>query len=311
MFIYILRRALYTIPILFGVVLIGFCLFHLVGGDPVYLMVGKHANPRTIAELRHELGLDLPLIQQFIFYLKQVVTLDFGRSYATKQPVLEMIWNGVGPSFTLAGSAFSVTFILALTISLIVSFFRGKLIDRVVVFFCVVGMSISSLAIILFGQYILAYKFGWFPISGFEPGFPEKLSYIVLPSLIWVVVAIGVDVRFFRTSILDEATQDYVRTARAKGLSEAVIFGKHILKNSMIPILTYVVIEIPFLILGALLLENFFGIPGLGSLVVDALHNSDWPVLKAVFPLMAVLFMLGQFATDVLYTVVDPRVKLK
>ncbi len=308
---YIFRRALYTLPILFGVMLIGFCLFHLVGGDPVYLMVGKHANPQTITDLRHELGLDRPLIEQFFLYLKQLVTMDFGRSYATKQSVQDMIWQGIGPSLTLTVTAFSVTFVLGLLIALLVSYFRGRWFDKLVVVGCVVGMSISSLAIILFGQYFLAYKFGWFPISGFEPSFPERMQYVLLPSLIWVMVAIGVDVRFFRTSILDETSQDYVRTARAKGLSEAMIFGKHILKNSMIPILTYVVIEIPFLILGALLLENFFSIPGLGSLVVDALHNSDWPVLKAVFPLMALLFMIGQLATDILYTLVDPRVRLR
>ena len=137
------------------------------------------------------------------------------------------------------------------------------------------------------------------------------LDYLMLPALIWVIVSLGTDVRFFRTAILDETYQDYVRTARAKGLSEPVVFFKHVLKNSMIPIITYTVIQIPFLILGSLLLENFFGIPGLGSITIEAFNNTEWPVLKAMLVVFSLLFMLGQLATDILYSVVDPRVVLR
>ena len=137
------------------------------------------------------------------------------------------------------------------------------------------------------------------------------LDYLMLPALIWVIVSLGTDVRFFRTAILDETYQDYVRTARAKGLSEPVVFFKHVLKNSMIPIITYTVIQIPFLILGSLLLENFFGIPGLGSITIEAFNNTEWPVLKAMRVVFSLLFMLGQLATDILYSVVDPRVVLR
>ena len=183
--------------------------------------------------------------------------------------------------------------------------------DKVTVILCVFGMSVSMLAYILFGQYFFAYKIGWFPISGYESTWPERLQYVAMPMIIFIVVSLGYDVRFYRTAILEETNQDYVRTARAKGLSEPRILFKHVLKNSMIPILTNIVIEIPLLILGAFLLESFFGIPGLGSITIDAVHNSDFPVIKAMTTLGAMLFIIGNLMTDVMYTLVDPRVSLR
>jgi peptide/nickel transport system permease protein len=311
MFVYVVRRILGTIPILLGVALVVFTLFNLVGGDPVYQMAGKHANAQLIAELRAEYGLDRPLPAQFLNYLKQIVTFDYGRSYATKREISDMILNGLGPSLTLTVPAFVITTVLAVLLALVVAYFRGRWIDKVFLVACVVGMSAPMLAIILFGQYVLAYRMGWFPISGFEFGWPERFEYVALPALLWVMVSLGGELRFFRTAILEEAGQDYVRTARAKGLSDRRVFLKHVLKNSMVPIITNVVIEIPMLILGAFLLEGFFGIPGIGSLVIDAIHNSDLPVIKAMTTLVAILYVVGQLATDVLYAVFDPRVSLK
>ncbi|MEK6706419.1 MAG: ABC transporter permease [Candidatus Poribacteria bacterium] len=311
MFEYIVRKLLQTIPTIFGVALIIFILFNLVGGDPTYQMLGKHANQKQIQELRHEYGFDQPKYIQFVQYLKQIVTFDFGRSYATKQPIGKMILRGIGPSLTLAIPAFLLTTFLSVIIGLFVSYFRGTFTDKSVVVACVFGMSLPMLAYILFGQYFLAYKLGWFPISGFEVTFPERFEYVMLPILIWVSVSVGYDVRFYRTAILEEVGQDYVRTARAKGLSEPRVFMKHVLKNSMVPILTNLVIEIPMLILGSFLLESFFGIPGLGSITIDAIHNSDFPIIKAMTTLQALLFIFGNLATDILYTVVDPRVRLK
>lgn len=308
---YILRKLVSTIPTIFGVALIVFVLFNMVGGDPTYQMLGRHANAQQIAELRHEYGFDQPKYIQFFQYLKQIVTFDYGRSYATKQPINQMILDGIGPSLTLMIPAFFLTTFLAVSIGLLVAYFRGRLIDKVSVIICVFGMSVSMLAYILFGQYFFAYKLGWFPISGFESSWPGTLQYIAMPMIIFVVVSLGYDVRFYRTAILEETSQDYVRTARAKGLSEPKIFFKHVLKNSMIPILTNVVIEIPLLILGAFLLESFFGIPGLGSITIDAVHNSDFPVIKAMTTLDAILFIVGNLATDIMYTLVDPRVSLK
>ena len=172
-------------------------------------------------------------------------------------------------------------------------------------------MSISSLAYILFFQWFFAYYLGWFEISGFEYGFPDFLPYVILPIIIWVILSVGPDIRFYRTILLDEMYQDYVRTARAKGLGEKSIMFKHVLKNAMIQIITYVIIQIPFLILGALLLENFFSIPGLGGLTINALNNGDFPVLRAMTAITAVGVIIFNLLIDILYTQVDPRVRLQ
>jgi peptide/nickel transport system permease protein len=308
---YLIRKLLQTIPIIFGVALVIFTLFDLVGGDPTYMMVGKHANQKQIEEVRKEYGFDKPKIVQFGNYLKQIVTFDYGRSYATKQEISSMIARGIYPSLMLAIPAFFITTILAIFIALVVAYYRGRWPDRLVVIACVFGMSVPMLAYILFGQYFLAYQWGLFPIAGFDPSFPEGLKYVGLPIVLWVMVSLGYDVRFFRTALLEETSQDYVRTARAKGLGEKYVYLKHVLKNSMVPIVTNVVIEIPLLILGSFLLEGFFGIPGLGGITIDAIHNSDFPVIKAMTTLQALLYIFGNLATDIVYTLVDPRVSFK
>ena len=272
-------------------------------------MLPKHATVKQVAELQHELGLDRPLVDQFIFFLKQIVTFDFGRSYATKQTISSMIFAGIVPSLTLMIPAFISAFLISITLALIVAFLRGTLFDRAIVVFCVMGMSISIIAYIIALQYFLAYFLGWFPISGYASGL-GMIQYVLLPGIIYVVVGLGADVRFYRTIILEEINQDYVKTARAKGVSEPVILFKHVLKNSMIPIITELVIMLPFLFLGSLLLENFFGIPGLGSMAVNAIFNNDYPVIKAMTIIGAILYMIGQLASDILYSLVDPRVRL-
>lgn len=273
-------------------------------------MLGKHATAKQIAELRAELKLDQPLWIQYLDIVKSSFTFDFGRSWSTKQEIIEMINAGAIPSLTVTLPGFIISTVISIAISLVVSFYRGKMLDKSVVFLCVAGMSISALAYILFGQWFFAYKLGWFEISGYEEGFPYFIPYILLPVVIWVILSIGPDVRFFRTIILDEVYQDYVRTARAKGLSEKMIMFKHVLKNAMVSIITYVIIQLPFLILGALLLESFFSIPGLGGMTLNALNSSDFPVIRAMTVLSAVAYIIFSVLTDVMYTLVDPRVRL-
>jgi len=309
-YIYIFRRLLYVIPVLLGVCLIIYVLFNLVSPDPTMIMLGKHATAEQMAELRHELGLDRSWLLQYFDVVKSAFTFDFGRSYSTKQLISEMIMQGAIPSLTLTIPGFVLATMIAISISLLVSFYRGKFLDKSIVFLCVTMVSISSLAYILFGQWFFAYKLGVFEISGYEYGFPYFIPYVLLPILIWVLLSVGPDVRFYRTIILDEIYQDYVRTARAKGLGETTILFKHVLKNAMIPIITYLVIQIPFLILGALLLESFFGIPGLGGITLTAINSSDFPVIKAMAILSAVAYIIFSVITDVLYTLVDPRVRL-
>lgn len=274
-------------------------------------MLGKHASVTQIAELRNELGLDKPYWAQYLDIVKSAFTFDFGRSWTTKQEILSMIKRGAIPSLTLSVPAFFLSTVISISISLLVSFYRGKWLDKSAVFVCVLLMSITSLAYILFGQWLFAYKLGWFEISGYESGFPDFIPYVVLPVIIWIVLSVGPDVRFYRTVMLDEIYQDYVRTAKAKGLSEKVILFKHVLKNAMIPIVTFVIIQIPFLILGALLLESFFSIPGLGGITLNGVYNSDFPVIKAMTILTAMAYIIFSVITDVIYTLVDPRVRLK
>lgn len=310
MILYIIKRLLHAIPILLGVTIITFLLFNVVGGDPVYQMVGKGAKQAEIDALRHELGLDRPLYQQYFHYLKQISTFDFGRSYATKQKISTMIRDGIGPSLSLAIPAFIFGSLLGICISLFVAFYRGKIFDRLIVMLSIAGMSVSVLAYIIAGQYYLAYICNLFPISGWEPGL-TGIPYLVLPGLIWVVVSIGSDIRFFRTVMLDEVNQDYVVTAYAKGLGKVTVLFRHVLKNAMIPIITRLVIAIPFLYTGSLLLENFFNIPGLGSMSINAINSSDFPVIKAMTFIGSFLYIIGNIVTDICYVLVDPRIRLK
>lgn len=307
---YILRRLLYIVPVLLGVCLLILVLFSL-GPDPALITLGKHATAEQIQELREEWGLNLPYWQQYLRLLKTAFTFDFGYSIKTHQKISDMLAAGAIPSLTVSVPAFVLSFLFSISISLFVAFFRGKWQDKSIVFLCVMLMSISSLAYILFAQYYFAFKLGWFEISGYEEGFPYFIPYVVLPVCIWLVLSVGRDVRFYRTIILDEMYQDYVRTARAKGLGESVIMFKHVLKNTMVPILTYVVIQLPFLILGALLLESFFSIPGLGGVTMNAINTTDFPVLRAIVILSAIVTIVFNTLTDFLYTVVDPRVRLK
>jgi peptide/nickel transport system permease protein len=308
---YIIRRLLYLIPVVMGVGLIIFILFNVVAGDPTAVLLGKNATAKQMAELREQLGLNKPLLAQYFDIVRSAFTFDFGRSWSTKQEITQMIRQGAYPSLCLSIPAFTISTVLSIIISLVVAFYRGKGIDLFIRLLCIAGMSVSALAYILFFQWFFAFKLGWFEISGFEFGFPDFVPYIALPAIIWILLSLGPDVRFFRTVILDEIYQDYVRTARAKGLSEIRILLKHVLRNAMIPVITYTVIQLPFLILGALLLESFFSIPGLGGITLNALNSSDFPVIKAMAILSSIIYIIFGLISDILYTLADPRVKLK
>lgn len=311
LYFYIIRRLLYVIPVLLGVCFIIFIIFNVVAPDPAFILLGRHATVEQIATLHHELGLDKPFLSQYLDIVKSAFTFDFGYSWSSKQNIWELIKAGAIPSLSITVPVFVLTNIFSISLALLVAFYRGKLIDKFVLVISIAMMSIPSLAYILFGQWFFAYEMGWFEISGYEAGFPNFIPYIALPVLLYVIIGLGPDTRFYRAVILDEVYQDYVRTARAKGLGETVIMFKHVLKNAMIPILTYVIIQIPTLIIGFLLLESFFSIPGLGGLTLKAINNSDFPVIKAMTIMTAVGFILFNVLTDVLYTVVDPRMKLK
>ncbi|MFA5043232.1 MAG: ABC transporter permease [Kiritimatiellia bacterium] len=242
---------------------------------------------------------------QFVFYLGQIARLDFGKSNFTNQRVSQMLKDGIGPSLCLTAPIFLVELVVAVSIALLCAFFRNTFVDRLIVVIAVVLMSVNYLVWIIFGQYVLGYRCGWFPMWGFE-----SWTFLLLPVAIGVVSGLGENVRFYRTIMLDEMYRDYVRTAFAKGVSRPGVLFKHVLKNGMIPILTNVVIVIPFLYTGSLLLEGFFGIPGLGNMGINAVNYSDVDVIRAIVLIGSILYVLANLMTDLCYAFFDPRVKL-
>ncbi|MBL7688871.1 MAG: ABC transporter permease [Bdellovibrionaceae bacterium] len=298
------------IPILIGVTFLTFTLFNLVGGDPAIRFAGKHATVERVAEIRAELGLDRSVGEQYLFFVKQIVTFDYGRSWATKQEISTMITDGLGATLSLTVPSFVASVAFCILLALFAVYGRGTILDRGTVVVCLGLLSVSSLVYILALQYVLAFQGGLFPISGWDPSWTGRWEYLVLPWIILFVLSLGPNILIYRTVIMDEVFQDYVRTARAKGLAEKHVFAKHVLKNAMIPIITVVVIEMPVLITGSVLIENFFGIPGLGGTVIKALNDSDFPVIKAFTVISAMAYMIFNLLADVLYSAVDPRVKL-
>lgn len=309
---YIVRRLLYSVPTVFGVLVLTFLLFNIIGGDPSLEMAGKGASAETIAEIRHEYGLDKPLFfsadSQFVNHFKNAVTFDFGMA-RDREPVIDKIARGVGPSLSLTVPMFIITLVTSISLSLAVAFVRGTKLDLFIVILCVAGMSLPYLSFILFGQYFLAYKWGLFPVF-FSPDL-SPVQYVALPVLIGVAAGIGGNLRFYRTVMLDEMRCDYVRTAFAKGLSAGTVLFRHVLKNAMIPIITQVVLAIPFLFLGSLLLERFFGIPGIGYLMIDAIGSRDYFIINAMTYISALLYIVFNILTDICYGMVDPRISFE
>lgn len=306
---FLIRKVLAAIPVLLGVAAITLLLFDVAGGDPVAIKLGKNPSPGEVAALRAELGLDDSLIEQYFSFVGNLLRFDFGTSWADNAPVTEIFWRGVGPTLSLSLPAFTVGSSIAVALALLVSFYRGSVMDRVTTALAIAGISISSLVYILVGQWVLADQWKLFPVWGYEYG-PRAATFVALPVLIWISLSVGTDIRYFRTVALEEINRDYVRTARAKGLPEHVVLFKHVLGNIAVPVITRLTIVIPFLITGSFLLEIFFGIPGLGSTLYTAITSSDLPVVKAFTMLGAVLYVAFNILADVLYAVFDPRIRL-
>ncbi|QHI68882.1 ABC transporter permease [Tichowtungia aerotolerans] len=268
-----------------------------LGGGPASLEVRSIKLRRRMSN---------PFDSQLLFYFKQLAKLDFGVSHSTNQRVSKLLADGIGPSLMLTVPIFLIGLVTSITLSLLCAFWRDTWVDRFFVIISVALMSVNYLVYIVAGQYFLAFKARWFPIWGFE-----DVQYLALPVLIGVISGLGGSLRFYRTIMLDEAHRDYVRTARAKGVSKSRVLFRHVLKNAMIPIITNVVIAIPFLYTGSLLLESFFGIPGLGYLGINAINSSDVDVVRAIVLIGAFMFVIANLLTDLCYALVDPRVKLK
>lgn len=321
---YLIRRVLYAIPILIGVNILTFVLFFVVNSpdDMARAQLGeKRLSEQAVADWKAERGYDKPLLinaeasgvgglTETIFFQQSVklFVFDFGRSDSGRDIGYD-IRQRMGPSLALAVPTFIVGLLVTITLGLFLAFFRATKIDLWGVIICVALMSISSMFYVIGGQYLIGKLFMLVPISGYDE--QSAFKFLILPVIIGVVSAIGAQSRWYRTIFLEEINRDYVRTARSKGIDELSILFKHVLRNGLIPILTAVVVVIPSLFIGALVMESFFGIPGLGSYTIDAIQRQDFAIVRAMVFLGAVLYIIGLIMTDISYTLADPRVRLK
>lgn len=316
---FLLRRIGYSAVVVLGVLLFLFLLFFAVAtpDDVARQALGDKAMPEVIEQWKVNHGYDKPLwpwqsfSDNLLFdHFRRMLSFDFGRSDADDVLISQRIREGMGPSLSLTVPMFAVGLGLGLLLSLFVAFFRGTYIDSAGVFLCVLAMSVSILLYIIGAQYAIAKLLRWFPISGFDPDPRVIARFLALPILVGVLNGLGGDVRFYRTVFVEETNRDYVRTARAKGCGDGRIMARHVLRNAMIPILTRVVVAIPFLFTGSLLIESFFGIPGLGAMTVEAINGNDFSTLRVMVYIGALAFIVFQILTDLAYTLVDPRVRL-
>ena len=296
------------IPTTVGILLLTFILFNVVGGSPAEVILGKNATAESIAAFNHKWGYDKPLVwstdSQFVNFVVSLAKGDLGYSIEMDEPVKDVLLRGLGPSLSLTVPILVGGTIVALMLAMLAAAFRGGFPDKAVLVGSTVLMSVNYVVWVLLGQFLLSFKAGIFPVWGYGSAF-----YLVLPVFIGIVSSLGTDVRFFRTAILDESYKPYVLTARSKGLSKAAIMLRHILPNALIPIVTYVSLSIPWLFTGSLLLESFFGIPGLGSVSINAIHSADMAVVRALVVFGALLYQFVNLATDLLYAALDPRVR--
>lgn len=321
MFAYVVRRVAYGGVTVLGVLLLLFLLFFAIAtpDDVARKALGEKARQEQIEQWKQSHGYDRPLLpgrghwrdNMLVEHYRRMLSFDFGRSDADDGLILERIRAGAGPSLTLTTPMFFLGLGLSILLSLFVAFFRETYIDRAGVVLSVLGMSLSILLYIIGAQFLIGKLLRWFPISGFDPAPAVVWRFLMLPILVGVLSSLGSNVRFYRTVFVEEVNRDYVRTARAKGAGDVRVMLRHVLGNAMIPIVTNVVMAIPFLFTGSLLLEAFFGIPGLGSITVDAIDGNDFATLRTMVYVGSLLFILGQILTDLSYTLVDPRIRLE
>ena len=321
---YIIRRFLYAIPLLFGVNVLTFVLFFIVNSpdDMARMQLGqKHVTEQAVENWKQQRGYNLPLlwndqqqgfkkVEETIFYQKSVnlFLFQFGISDSGRNigaDIKQRMW----PSLAVALPTLLVGLLVNITVALMMVLFRGSYLEFSSIVLCVILMSISSLFYIIGGQFVIGKLLKLVPISGYDGGL-DAIKFLVLPVIISVIAGIGSGARWYRTLFLEEVNKDYVRTARAKGLTETQTLFRHVLQNALIPILTGVVVVLPLLFMGSLILESFFSIPGLGSYTIDAINRQDFAIVRSMVFLGSVLYIFGLLLTDISYTIVDPRVRL-
>jgi len=321
---YLIRRILYALPILIGINLITFVLFFVVNtpDDMARLQLGiKRVTPEAVEKWKHERGYDKPVIwnaaqrgtakvTDTIFYRNslRLFVFDFGRSDSGRDishDILQRMW----PSLAITVPVLLLGVLSYITFALLFAFFRATYIDVWGVVICVIMMSISSMFYIIGGQFVISKLLHLVPISGYDSGL-EAMKFVLLPVIVSLVAGFGSSTRWYRTIFLEEMHKDFVRTARAKGLSEVLVLFRHVMRNGLIPILTGVVVLLPMLFIGSLITESFFAVPGLGSYTIDAINSQDFAIVRSMVYLGSVLYIIGLILTDISYTLADPRVRL-
>ena len=309
----LLRKLLQGLLLILGVTFVSFVLMVWFGPDQTYTLIGKNATTEQIAEVRSQLGYDQPFFRRYAAYLAELATLDLGTSNTSGEPVRGLLARTVPVSLALMIPGFLLGNLLGIALGLTAARRRGRWGDRLITGLSVGGMSISFLVVIIAFQVLLSTPYGLdlFPVRGWQvSGFLSYLQYVTVPTLALVFVTLGYNTRFYRAVFVEESGKDHIRTARAYGASETLILWKHVLKNSLVPIITRVMFSIPLVVIsGSLLIESYFGIPGIGQATFEAITNGDQPVLKAVVGLTAVAFVLVQVVTEMLYRLLDPRVE--
>lgn len=312
---YMIRKLISGIPLVLGVTFLSFVLMVYFGPDKTYELLGKNPTIEEIAEVRTQLGYDQPFMVRYVDYLRELATFDFGNSDSTGERVDVLLKRTIPVSLALVTPGFILGNLLGVLLALVAAHYRSTWVDKFIMGSAVIGMSISFLIVIIAFQIIFSSSYGLdlFPVRGWNiNSVGDYFAYVTVPTLATVFVALGYNTRFYRSVLVEEMTRDHVRTARAFGVPPAKLFYKNILKNSMIPIITRIIFSIPMIIIsGSLLIESYFGIPGVGLLTYDAIIGGDQPILKAVVGLTAILFVLAQLVADILYRAVDPRITLK
>jgi len=321
---YIVRRLLLAVPTVLGVCLVTFLLFNVFASPEAVArkQLGKNPTPAQVKAWVTAHGMDKPMFfnlnpgkdgsirpfdSRFWNHMTELLLFRFPESDYLHEKVIDLLKQKIVPSLTITVPAFLLSILVTLPIALLIAYYRGTYIDRLALLICVILMSIVILNYIIVGQYLLAVVFKYFPIYGYDFGV-GAWKFLLLPVILAVASGLGGGVRFYRTVMLNEVRADYVRTAMAKGVSEEGVLFKHVLKNAMIPILTVTVLSIPFLITGSLLLEMYFGIPGMGNLMLNAINSHDYPVIRTLVYIYSLLYIAGSILTDISYTLVDPRV---
>lgn len=309
---FILRRTAASIPVMLVVAIVVFALLRLTPGDPAAILAGDSATPAQLAQIRQAMGLDQPMFTQFVMWIGRLLEGDLGTSLLSGTPVSDMILQRMGPSLALATSTIIVAVCVAIPLGMLAAAFQGRWLDRMVMAFSVLGFSVpvfvTAYALIL----LLALKMGWFPVQGYKPladGLIPFLRSLVLPTLALSTVYIALIARITRTSIIEVLGEDFIRTARAKGMRERRVLIGHALRNAAVPIVTIIGVGIAMLISGVVVTESVFNLPGLGRLVVEAVLARDYPVIQALILLFALVYILINLVVDALYTVFDPRIR--